>query len=173
VRLIRLAVLIPLLAFALAACGDDDNGDGGARTTTETAGPAQAPPATTPPAAGAKPEVEKPSGRPPERLVKRDLERGRGRAAKTGDQVRVHYVGVSFSTGEQFDASWDRGEPFDFELGAGMVIEGWDRGVVGMRPGGRRQLTIPPDLAYGSEGQPPAIGPDETLVFVIDLLEIR
>jgi peptidylprolyl isomerase len=174
VPVVRLVLLLLALAVALAACGDDDEGDSGSGTTTEPqAQTTQAQPPTTPPGAGAKPEVEKPSGRPPKKLEKKDLVRGEGRAAKSGDAVRVHYVGVSFSTGEQFDASWDRGEPLDFELGAGMVIEGWDKGVVGMKPGGRRQLTIPPDLAYGAEGQPPAIGPNETLVFVIDLLEVR
>ena len=84
----------------------------------------------------------------------------------------MQYVGVSFSTGEQFDASWDRGQPFQFQLGAQMVIPGWDQGVAGMKVGGRRRLVIPPDLAYGRQGSPPAIGPSETLVFVIDLVSI-
>ena len=82
--------------------------------------------------------------------------------------MTVNYVGVAFSTGEEFDASWDRGQPFPVPLGAGEVIKGWDKGLVGMRKGGRRMLTIPPELAYGSEGYPPAIAPNETLVFVID-----
>jgi peptidylprolyl isomerase len=98
--------------------------------------------------------------------------KGKGPAARTGDTVTVHYEGVTFSTGEQFDASWDRGRPFTFKLG-GQVIPGWNKGVVGMRKGGRRMLTIPPELAYGAQGAPPVIGPNETLVFVIDMLRIR
>ena len=87
--------------------------------------------------------------------------------------MQVQYVGISFKNGRQFDASWDRGEPFAFQLGAGQVIPGWDQGVEGMKVGGRRQLVIPPDLAYGKQGSPPAIGPNETLVFVIDLLGVQ
>jgi peptidylprolyl isomerase len=87
--------------------------------------------------------------------------------------VSVQYVGVSYLNGRQFDASWDRGEPFAFQLGAGAVIPGWDEGVKGMNVGGRRMLVIPPDLAYGPQGSPPAIGPNETLVFVIDLLGVE
>jgi peptidylprolyl isomerase len=87
--------------------------------------------------------------------------------------VQVQYVGVSFKTGEQFDASWDRGEPFVFQLGAGQVIPGWDQGIQGMKVGGRRRLVIPPDMAYGSRGSPPSIGPNETLVFVVDLLAVQ
>jgi peptidylprolyl isomerase len=115
-----------------------------------------------------KPEVPEPSGKPPRKLKVEDIVKGTGAGAKSGDSLSVQYVGVSFSTGEQFDASWDSGQPFDFQLGAQMVIPGWDRGLVGIRPGGRRQLTIPPRLAYGAQGSPPAIGPNETLVFVID-----
>ena len=112
--------------------------------------------------------MPEPSGKPPRKLKAEDIVKGKGKAAKPGDALTVQYVGVSFSTGEQFDASWDSGQPFDFQLGARMVIPGWDRGLVGIRTGGRRQLTIPPDLAYGAQGSPPAIGPNETLVFVID-----
>lgn len=90
-----------------------------------------------------------------------------------GRTVTVHYVGVSWATGRQFDASWDRDEPFRFGLGAGQVIRGWDDGVVGMRVGGRRTLTIPPEMAYGSRGAGGVIGPDETLVFVVDLLDVN
>ena len=92
--------------------------------------------------------------------------------ATAGSNVTVQYVGTSFKNGRQFDASWDRGEPFSFQLGAGSVIPGWDQGVQGMKVGGRRQLVIPPDLAYGPQGSPPAIGPNETLVFVIDLVSV-
>ena len=101
-----------------------------------------------------------------------DLTVGDGPEATPGQKVSVHYVGVSHATGEQFDASWDRGEPFAFKLGKGQVIAGWDQGVAGMKVGGRRQLTIPPALAYGARGAPPVIGPNETLVFVVDLLEV-
>ncbi|HEV7806881.1 MAG TPA: FKBP-type peptidyl-prolyl cis-trans isomerase [Solirubrobacteraceae bacterium] len=118
-----------------------------------------------------KPEIGKPSGEPPTKLYQRDIVTGKGKAAKTGDSVSVQYVGVSYSTGEQFDASWDRGDPFPFQLGQKMVITGWDEGVVGMKVGGRRMLVIPPDLAYGAQGQG-SIGPNETLVFVIDLEKI-
>jgi peptidylprolyl isomerase len=102
-----------------------------------------------------------------------DLKEGDGAEAKAGDQVTVNYVGVDFDSGEQFDASYDRGESFPFKLGAGEVIPGWDQGVEGMKVGGRRRLVIPPDLAYGPQGQPPTIGPDATLVFVIDLLDVQ
>jgi peptidylprolyl isomerase len=105
--------------------------------------------------------------------VIKDLKPGSGPAAQPGQNVQVQYVGVSYANGRQFDASWDRGEPFTFQLGAGQVIPGWDQGVAGMKVGGRRQLVIPPDLAYGEQGSPPAIGPDETLVFVIDLLAVQ
>ena len=102
-----------------------------------------------------------------------DLVVGDGDAATNGSNVMVHYVGVAWSDGKQFDASWDRGESFDFRLGAGQVIQGWDQGVAGMKVGGRRQLTIPADLAYGPGGSPPAIGPNATLVFVVDLVGIQ
>ena len=119
-----------------------------------------------------KPEVDLPEGTPPKALEVTDIWEGTGKAAGAGDTVQVHYVGVAYSTGEEFDASWDRGEPLEFRLGAGRVISGWDQGVQGMKVGGRRQLIIPPDLAYGPQGKPPAIGPNATLVFVIDLVSI-
>ena len=105
-------------------------------------------------------------------LVVEDLSAGDGTEAVAGTSVDVHYVGVAWSTGRQFDASWDRGEPLSFRLGTGQVITGWDRGVAGMRVGGRRRLTIPPDLAYGSRGAGGVIGPNETLVFVVDLVAV-
>ena len=116
--------------------------------------------------------LPKPTGSPPRRLVKEDIVKGKGPAAKPGDTVTVNYVGVAFSTGEEFDNSWDRGQPIKVPLGGGRVIKGWDRGLVGMRAGGRRILSIPPELAYGRQGYPPAIAPNETLVFVIDMVKI-
>jgi peptidylprolyl isomerase len=117
-----------------------------------------------------KPAIPKPTGKAPKTLVAKDIVKGKGATAKAGDAITVQYVGVDFKTGEQFDASWDRGQPFQFQLGAQMVIPGWDQGVAGMKVGGRRELVIPPDLAYGPQGQPPAIAPNATLVFVIDLV---
>ena len=120
-----------------------------------------------------KPEVTVPGGEPPTGLHIDDIELGTGAEATAGSEVDVHYVGVSWSNGRQFDASWDRGSTFSFRLGGGQVIAGWDQGVVGMREGGRRRLTIPPDLGYGSRGAGGVIGPGETLVFVVDLVSVR
>jgi peptidylprolyl isomerase len=121
-----------------------------------------------------KPQVDVPSGQEPSgQLEVEDLTVGEGAEAASGNTVEVHYVGVSWATGKQFDASWDRGDTFKFGLGQGQVIQGWDQGVQGMKVGGRRRLTIPPDLAYGSRGAGGAIGPDETLVFVVDLVDVR
>jgi peptidylprolyl isomerase len=176
----RLPILLACLFLALfaAACGDDEE-------------PASAPQATateeaTPePTAGEvdadsiskdlseKPQVAQPSGEPPAELQKVDIVKGKGKPAKAGDNVSVQYVGNSWSTGAQFDASWDRGtEPFTFPLGAGQVIPGWDQGVAGMKEGGRRLLVIPPELAYGDQSPSPDIGPGETLIFVVDLEKI-
>jgi peptidylprolyl isomerase len=120
-----------------------------------------------------KPDVTVPDGEPPTTLEVEDLEVGSGPEATAGSQVEVHYVGVSWSNGQQFDASWDRRNTFSFPLGAGQVIAGWDEGVKGMKVGGRRRLTIPPDLGYGSRGAGGVIKPNETLVFVVDLLGVR
>ncbi len=118
-----------------------------------------------------KPQVDVPSDQPPSyQLELDDLEVGEGEEAVSGRTVEVHYVGVSWKTGKQFDASWDRGDTFKFGLGKGDVIPGWDQGVAGMRVGGRRRITIPPMLAYGKRGAGGVIGPDETLVFVVDLV---
>jgi peptidylprolyl isomerase len=117
-----------------------------------------------------KPEVDFPGGEPPTELEISDIWEGDGAVAKAGDTVQVHYVGVAYSTGEEFDASWSRGEPLEFRLGVGQVIAGWDQGVQGMRVGGRRQLVIPPDLAYGDRGAGRSIAPGETLIFVCDLV---
>lgn len=121
-----------------------------------------------------KPEVVVPSGQAPSyQLELEDLVVGDGAEATAGSIVEVHYVGVSWKTGEQFDASWDRGSTFKFGLGKGQVIAGWDQGVAGMKVGGRRRITIPPMLAYGKRGAGRVIVPDETLVFVVDLLGVR
>jgi peptidylprolyl isomerase len=119
-----------------------------------------------------KPEIDFPGGEPPTDLEITEVWEGNGAEAKAGDMVQVHYVGVAFSTGEQFDASWDRGDPLQFQLGVGQVIAGWDRGVQGMKVGGRRQLIIPPDLAYGDRGAGRDIAPGETLIFVCDLVSV-
>jgi peptidylprolyl isomerase len=121
-----------------------------------------------------KPEVEVPSDQAPSyQLELEDIAVGDGEEAVSGHTVEVHYVGVSWRNGQQFDASWDRGQTFKFGLGKGQVIAGWDQGVAGMKVGGRRRITIPPMLAYGKRGAGNVIGPDETLVFVVDLIAVR
>jgi len=120
-----------------------------------------------------KPEVEFPSEQPTGELQIRDLVEGDGAVATAGQQAIVHYVGVAYSTGEEFDASYNRGAPFTFGLGAGQVIGGWDQGVQGMKVGGRRELIIPPHLGYGDRGAGNVIKPGETLIFVVDLLDLR
>jgi peptidylprolyl isomerase len=182
--------LAPFLAAAvlsagIAGCGDDSEDKAGEpaskRNDSTAADPTPRPTVTATPGAAAtaalkdlskKPVITKPSGDPPTGLQIDDIVKGKGKAARSGDSVSVQYVGASFSTGEEFDASWDRGEPFAFELGGGQVIQGWDSGIVGMKVGGRRQLTIPPEQGYGAQGSPPAIAPNETLVFVVDLKKI-
>ena len=119
-----------------------------------------------------KPQIVIPQTPAPSSLVTEDIAVGDGVEAVSGKNVSVHYVGVAWSTGKQFDASWDRNEPFDFGLGAGQVISGWDKGVAGMKVGGRRKLTIPPDMGYGSQGAGGVIKGGETLVFVVDLLNV-
>jgi peptidylprolyl isomerase len=119
-----------------------------------------------------RPQIDKPEGDIPFELIVDDITVGEGDEATKGKNVSVHYVGVAFSTGEEFDASWNRGQPFEFKLGAGQVIPGWDAGVDGMRVGGRRKLTIPSAMAYGARGAGGAIKPHEPLVFVVDLLSV-
>jgi peptidylprolyl isomerase len=195
----RTIALLAVAALGTAACGEDEKTPtvaapaappAATATVTEpdvtVEAPASTATATTPATTKTtptkatsiskdlkkKPEIPKPSGKAPKRLVIKDIVKGTGKTAKAGAAVTVQYVGVSYSTGEQFDASWDRGQPFQFQLGAQSVIPGWDQGVAGMKVGGRRELIIPPDLAYGPQGQPPAIGPSETLIFVIDMVSV-
>ena len=180
----RRVILLVVAAAALGVtgCGGDDNdsttstaASAPAATTTE---PAPAPTTETTettedPSLAQKPEVEVPDEPAPKLLQVDDLVEGTGDAAKAGDTVTVDYVGVLYDNGKQFDASWDRGEPFQFQLGTGNVIQGWDQGLVGMKVGGRRMLTIPANLAYGAEGAPPDIPANATLVFVVDLKAIN
>jgi peptidylprolyl isomerase len=120
-----------------------------------------------------RPEIEFPEGELPSDLVTVDEIEGDGMLAQPGMTVRAHYVGVAWSTGEEFDASWNRGQPLDFRLGVGQVIAGWDQGIAGMKVGGRRKLVIPPHLGYGNRGAGTAIRPNETLIFVVDLVDAR
>jgi peptidylprolyl isomerase len=120
-----------------------------------------------------KPEIDPPDGPPPADLEITDITEGSGAEAASGNTVSVHYVGVAHSTGEEFDASYNRGAPLDFRLGVGQVISGWDQGVQGMKVGGRRRLVIPPHLGYGDRGAGGVIKPGETLIFVVDLLAVR
>ena len=153
-----LAVVVLVIVVGRGGGDDDDGGGEDFTALVEERG---------------KPTVEPPQGPPPKELQIEDIEEGEGDEAQSGGMVTVQYVGVDYDSGKQFDASWDSGQPFPFQLGGGQVIPGWDQGVVGMKEGGRRQLIIPPDLAYGAEGQPPAIKPNATLVFVIDLVEVQ
>lgn len=164
----KLALMILVCAGLLVAgCGGDDDSS----TPTESSG-ATTTESSSSPEEKTKPEVTVPKGAPPKKLEIEELEPGSGAEAKSGDKVTVQYVGVNYKNGQEFDSSWSRSEPFSFTLGAGEVIPGWDQGVEGMKVGGRRELVIPPELAYGEAGAPPAIAPNETLVFVIDLLEV-
>jgi peptidylprolyl isomerase len=150
------AAAIIAVIVVLATGGDDDSSS-----------------ASTSAADLTKPQVEVPSGPPPNDLQIKDITEGDGAEAKPGDTLTMQYVGVDYATGKEFDSSWDSGQPFTFQLGGGQVIQGWDQGIEGMKVGGRRELIIPPDLGYGKQGQPPAIKPNETLVFVVDLLEVQ
>jgi peptidylprolyl isomerase len=180
----RVIAVLSVAALGLGACGDD--GGGGADLVPAV--PADTPTQTTPAASASttgkpfqlssikvskdtskKPTITKPSGDPPAKLVQKDIVVGKGAAAADGDNLSMHYLGALFD-GKQFEASWDAGKPFDFELGAGNVIPGWDEGIKGMKAGGRRLLVIPPELAYGAQGQG-NIPPDATLIFVVDLLK--
>ncbi len=182
----RLAlILIACLALFAAGCGGSGDDSSTASestasteaTTTESSAPKEeSKSGGEKKSAGGektKPTVTVPSGPPPKQLEIKEIEKGTGPAAKPGDTVTVQYVGVGYDSEEEFDSSWSRNEPFSFALGAGEVIPGWDQGVAGMKVGGRRELIIPSNLAYGPAGSPPAIGPNETLIFVIDLLAVE
>jgi peptidylprolyl isomerase len=170
----HLPVVLAAAAIAVAGCG------GGGGKTTNAAIPAG--PAPTAPAAPkastnlkdtkTKPAIPKPTGSPPAKLVVKDIVVGKGKAAKKGDQLSMQYVGVTFADGKEFDSSWDSGSPLPFQLGKGSVISGWDQGLVGIKPGGRRELTIPAKLAYGAQGRPPSIPPNSALVFIVDALSV-
>ena len=171
------------VAFALAGCGGSGVSSTGSTESTPTATTESATTATTESAAATakaeamtKPKVVVPKGPPPKKLVIKDLKVGSGPEVKAREEVRdkvfVEYVGVNYRNGKEFDSSWERGKPFAFTVNFHEVIPGWDKGMVGMKEGGRRELIIPPNLAYGKAGIPPSIPPNETLVFVIDLLEV-
>ena len=168
-------ILIAVVAVLTAtACGDDDGDDSNGAAQEQTATQTKtAPSEEALKNTSTRPEIPKPSGIPPRKLVKQDIVKGKGPAAEAGSTVTVNYVGVNFSNGVEFDSSWDSGQAFPVQLGAGMVIEGWDKGLVGIRKGGRRMLTIPPEMGYGAEGFPPDIPPNETLVFVVDAVSIE
>lgn len=166
--------LLAAVALVAAGCGSnsgsstDTSSAPSASATTQTA-PAATTTAKQDPRLAQKPTVRIPHRPAPAKLVTKDLVVGSGAEAKPGTTVTVDYVGVLYKNGKQFDASWDRGQPFSFALGAGQVIPGWDKGVAGMKVGGRRELIIPPSLAYGAQGAPPSIPPNAPLIFVVDL----
>jgi peptidylprolyl isomerase len=170
-KLILMIAVCACAGLVVAGCGSSDDSSTGSgestATTTESASTEASGSEKT------KPKVTVPTGAPPTKLEVKELEEGSGAEAKSGDEVTVQYVGVNYQNGKEFDSSWSRNEPFSFTLGAGEVIPGWDQGVAGMKVGSRRELIIPPELAYGEAGAPPAIAPNETLVFVIDLLEVN
>ena len=174
----KLPALLLAAAVLVAACGGDPKTDETAATPTQTATATKTPPPVgkveVKGALGAKPKVTitPVNATPPAKLEIEDIAKGHGKKARAGETVTVQYDGVLYANGTEFDASWDRGQPFSFPLGAGQVIPGWDKGVVGMKVGGRRVLTIPPDLGYGPQGSGP-IPPNSTLVFVVDLLKIQ
>lgn len=151
------------LVIAVTGCGGGDSSSDSSSSSTES----------NLTDTSKKPDVTVPSGISPSKFAYKDIVEGTGPVAKSGDEVTVQYVGVGFDSEKEFDSSWSRNEPFSFPLGGGQVIKGWDQGVEGMKVGGRRELVIPGSLAYGPAGSPPKIGPNETLIFVIDLLEVK
>ena len=179
--------LCAALATAVAGCGgggDSSTGSTESSASTEAGGSStksgesskessESVPKASPNKKKTKPTVTVPKGISPKNFATKEIEEGTGPEAKAGDEVTVQYVGVGYDSEEEFDSSWSRNEPLTFPLGAGKVIKGWDQGVEGMKVGGRRELLIPGPLAYGPEGSPPSIGPNETLIFVIDLLAVE
>jgi len=167
--------LVALLAVVGCGGGSDSSsstGGGESASADSNASPESSSGAGTD--SSKKPKVTVPGGSPPTQLKIIEIKEGAGGPkAKAGDEVTVQYVGVGYESEEEFDSSWSRNEPFSFQLGAGMVIPGWEQGIKGMKAGGRRELIIPPELAYGEAGSPPAIGPNETLIFVVDLLAVE
>jgi peptidylprolyl isomerase len=178
----RLAlILFACLALVVAGCGSSDSSTSSSESTATSTESSEKSPAESGGSAEkkssggekTKPKVTVPSGPPPKQLEIKEIEKGTGATAKTGDEALVQYVGVGYESKEEFDSSWSRNEPFPITLGASGVIPGWEQGIPGMKVGGRRELIIPPNLAYGAAGSPPVIGPDETLIFVIDLLAVK
>jgi peptidylprolyl isomerase len=170
-------MLLSLAALALVAagCGDDKNDDSGSAADTGTQSatqPADTTAAEPDPALAEKPKIKPPKGPAPKELKVRDIVEGTGAEAKAGDTVTVDYVGVLYKNGKQFDASWDHGQPATFAVGVGQLIKGWDEGIPGMKVGGRRELIIPSDLAYGSQGAGADIPPNAPLIFVVDLKDV-
>ena len=164
------------ISLAAAGCSEEEADESAANLSeqpTEPEGAAAEPAPAEPPEVAGKPKVTVPEGPPPTELQIEDLKPGTGAEAKAGSQLSMNYVGVNYSNGEEFDSSFTAGAPIEFQLGTGAVIPGWDQGIEGMKVGGRRQLVIPPALAYGAQGSPPVIGPNETLVFVVDLLNVQ
>jgi FKBP-type peptidyl-prolyl cis-trans isomerase len=166
-------ILFACLALAVAGCGSSGDSSSSSESTASTASESSSSESSST-AKKTKPKVTVPKGAPPKKLEIKEIEEGSGAEAKAGDEVSVQYIGVGYESGKEFDSSWSRNaEPFAFSLGAGRVIPGWDQGVEGMKVGGRRELIIPPELAYGEAGSPPVIGKNETLIFVIDLLAVK
>jgi peptidylprolyl isomerase len=176
----RASVALAVTASAIVAAGCGSSSSGGSTITVGNenkadnalihAGETKAVATPTSGPLSTEPKVTPPSGAAPSKLESKDLIAGTGPAAKSGDKLTVNYVGILFKGGKEFDASWKRKEPFSFTLGQGQVIKGWDQGLVGMKVGGRRELVIPSELAYGKTGSPPTIPANAPLVFVIDLL---
>jgi peptidylprolyl isomerase len=172
-------VLVAAAGLGMAACGSSSSSSttttSGASATTTSPSTASLGTISDPSAAGTlgtEPTITVPPGAPPTQLESKDLIVGTGATAKAGDTVSVQYVGVAYSSGKVFDSSWSRHEPFQFTLGEGQVISGWDQGVVGMQVGGRRELIIPPNLAYGAQSPGAGIAANDTLIFIVDLQKI-
>lgn len=168
--------IVVCAGLVFGGCGDDDSTG---ETTDATAGVAEqarespkAGSATTAPDTSKEPTVDAPDGPPPVGLVENDLVKGSGPTAEVGDRVTIHYVGAAYETGEKFDSSW-KDEPFAFRLGSKVLLPGGEQGIKGMRAGGRRELIIPPDLAFGKEGITSSVAPEETVIFVVDLLKVE